>query len=150
MTEEAYARRLRQQIMATCVCKHGWSKDDLHDMMDQWGFGDSLRALKVARLVELLRLVQGKKEPDIPEEFQLDDQGKYLYYLMKRAGWDMGRIRALMISRFEKSDWSLLDQGERREIINIMKNYAESYEPSASAKLRRDRQKNTKKKENRG
>lgn len=124
MTDEAYARRLRQQIMATSVCKHGWSKDDLHDMMDQWGFGNSLRKLSIARLLELLRLVRRQKEPKIPEKFKLDEQGKYLYYLMKRSGWNMKRIRALLIRRFGKSDWSLLHQSERREIINIMKNYS--------------------------
>ena len=126
MNQEQYARKIRQKIMATAVVKHGWDKDQVHDYMIEWGFGASLRSLKVPKLLELFRLINGREKPNIPEEFQLDEQGNYMYHVMKLAGWNMQRVRALMISKYEKSDWSLLDQKERRAVVQILKNYAES------------------------
>ena len=128
MNQEQYARKIRQKIMATAVVKHGWDRDQVHDYMILWGFGSSLRDLKLPKLLELFRLINGREKPNIPEEFQLDEQGNYMYHVMKLAGWDMGRVRALMISKFEKSDWSLLDQKERRAIVQILKNYADKYQ----------------------
>ena len=54
---ETKAKKVRQQIMAIWST-HGYSKDDLHGYMVAWGFGDSLRALKLSRLLEVQKFVR--------------------------------------------------------------------------------------------
>lgn len=57
--QEAYARKLRQMIMAVATAKQGWDYPTSHTYFDMWGFGTSLRALDIDQLLELLATVRG-------------------------------------------------------------------------------------------
>ena len=118
-----FERHLRQKIMAITVAKLGWNKESLHNMMKDWGFGNSLRALNAVQLIELKRMLLPKPESPLDPKFQYDDQGKYMYYVMKKAGWIPSRVRAYMIKHFSKSHWNLLNEKERRGVINMLKRY---------------------------
>lgn len=52
--ETKKAAKLRQGIVALCK-RHGMDIEWLHDMMNAWGFGTSLRALSYAQTVEVHR-----------------------------------------------------------------------------------------------
>lgn len=51
--QEAYAKQLRQTIMAIARGYLKWSAEEAHGYFIQWGFGDSLRKLDVGSLREL-------------------------------------------------------------------------------------------------
>lgn len=51
--QTAYAKILRQSIMAVAIKKYNWQYDQFHEIMQEWGFGDSLRKLSISRLREL-------------------------------------------------------------------------------------------------
>lgn len=55
--------KMRQLIMATTVAL-GYDKEWLHDMMEQWGFGRSLRALGFTDLLEVRKTLIRKGERD--------------------------------------------------------------------------------------
>ncbi len=57
-----YAKQLRQTIMAA-ASKQGWDYDYFHDLMVDWGFGNSLRALGINELHELKELLAGQYKP---------------------------------------------------------------------------------------
>jgi hypothetical protein len=55
--EKAAGTKLRHDIMAT-VASHGHNIDWLHDCMEAWGYGRSLRALKYAETVQVMDSVR--------------------------------------------------------------------------------------------
>ena len=59
----ALARRLRSNIMAISKTQHPWNQFDIHDLMSDWGFGSSLRALGIDELHELKELLSGQYKP---------------------------------------------------------------------------------------
>jgi len=54
---EVKEKRLRQQINAIWI-KAGYTRDELHDVMANWGFGISLRALQLKELIAVLGCVR--------------------------------------------------------------------------------------------
>jgi len=50
--EKQKSARLRQMIMA-CVAKHGQTLEWLHEMMEVWGAGRSLRKLNYTQTIEV-------------------------------------------------------------------------------------------------
>ncbi len=59
--QTAYAKNLRQQIARGAVREYPNKIDDLHDLMVEWGFGDSLRKCSIKDLIDILERVTGKK-----------------------------------------------------------------------------------------
>jgi len=60
MTEKqiSYAKSLRQQIMITAKSGYGWDNEEAHDHFRSLGYGDSLRALSIRDLKELLQTLR--------------------------------------------------------------------------------------------
>jgi len=125
--DEVNMKRLRQGIMAA-ASKRGWNYDTMHKLMQEWGYGNSLRALLLPQLIELRRLVTGEEQRiesfDNYRMSELDEQGKYMWNLMKKAGWNWKQVRQYMIKRFKKTHWNCLNRQEKRAIISMLKNYS--------------------------
>jgi len=120
MRGEEYKKVLRKQIMAA-ASKRGWDYDTFHDLMESWGYGRSLRKLKMDRLKDLLGFLNGETEKNPAD---LDEQGRYLWNLMKQAGWDWSRLRMLLLKKYSASHWNALGYEEKRAVISMMKKYA--------------------------
>lgn len=116
-------KELRYSIMKIATGKYRWNYEEFHQLMQEWGFGISLKVLSRSRLIDLRNDLMGIKGDIIPKEFQLDDQGKYMYSLMKQAGWTMRRVNLFMIKRYKKTHWNVLLEPERRAVINMLRRY---------------------------
>jgi hypothetical protein len=112
---------LRQDI-AILTKQRGWDMDYLHTMMTAWGYGDSLRKCTLQQLREIQSTMQNVGAVR-PQAFNYDDQGAYMHSLLKSACWTEDRLRAYLIKRFSKSHWNILNQTERRGVINMLKSY---------------------------
>lgn len=119
-------KQIRQNIMAI-ASRNGLDRDGIHQLMEGWGYGDSLRALDTCRLQSLRRdlvaAVQGRAR-SAPAEF--DRQGRYFWHLAKVAGWSRERIGMLLLKRFHATHWNALDYDQRRSAIAMMQRYARS------------------------
>jgi hypothetical protein len=124
MTQDQRERQLRREIHALRVSKFHWTPDDFKFIINGLGYGESLRALAEDRLIELKNLMLRYRSHGRPQSFTFDKQGKFMFALMKRAGWAEPELRAYMIKRFHKSHWNLLDKQERRAVIAMLQNYA--------------------------
>jgi hypothetical protein len=104
----------------------GWSSRMLHTKLIEWGFGKSLSALDDSTL----KAVRGKIEIAYEEvKNKLDDQGKYMYFLMKEIGWTYNRVNKLLVKRYNghkqyslADNWRKLDDSQKRGVINTLKN----------------------------
>ena len=128
MTQELRERKLRQEIHAIRVKKFHWPLDGFKFIMNGLGFGDSLRALPEDKLKELKSLMIRYRKHGRPHEFTFDKQGKYMFALMKQAGWTEADLRAFTIKHFHKSHWNLLSPKERRAIIAMFQSYIRKQE----------------------
>ncbi len=128
MTQELRERKLRQEIHAIRVKKFHWPLDGFKFIMNGLGFGDSLRALPEDKLKELKSLMIKYRKHGRPHEFTFDKQGKYMFALMKQAGWTEADLRAFTIKHFHKSHWNLLSPKERRAIIAMFQSYIRKQE----------------------
>ncbi|MFA5628574.1 MAG: hypothetical protein WC965_14035, partial [Thiohalomonadaceae bacterium] len=87
-------RKMRQSIMAL-ASRRGWDYDQFHDLMESWGYGRSLRKLSYGELNSIRRFLTGE-DARLNGYFTigvLDAQGRYMWSLMKQAGWDWKRVR---------------------------------------------------------
>lgn len=122
---EKRLKALRSTIMATAIKSRGWDYDTLHDLMLSWNYGPSLKKLSLGELADLLAIIRGEEQPN---QFRygigtLDDQGRYVWSLMKEAGWDFFRLRCWMLKHCSASHWNALNQTEKRAVIAMLKNY---------------------------
>lgn len=131
MTQEQRERKLRQQIHGLRVKKFHWSLDAFRFIINGLGYGESLRALPEGRLTELKALLLKYRKHGRPQVFTFDRQGKYMFYLMKSAGWTESELRAFMINHFSKTHWNLLNKKERRAVIAMLQNYIKQNEKKA-------------------
>ena len=122
MTDQGI-KHLRQKIVAIAVTKYKWDLDMLHDVMQDWGFGESLRKLSTAQLITLKNLLLDRDYTINSEKWQLDKQGKYMWFLMSELGWNQRKITALIIKKCHKTHWNNLEKWQKRQIINILKVY---------------------------
>lgn len=123
MTQELRERKLRQEIHALRVKKFHWPLDGFKLIMSRLGYGESLRALPEDKLKELKALMIKYRKHGRPNEFTFDKQGKYMFSLMKQAGWTENDLRAFTIKHYHKSHWNLLDPKERRAVIAMFQSY---------------------------
>ena len=123
MTTEKYGKFLRQKIMASASVQ-GFSSEEFHDMLQEWGYGNSLRKLRIGELKEVRAIVNDwnyeKKRYGLGK---LDKQGRFAWSLMKQAGWNWERLKKLILSKYKATHWNALNQSEKRGIINILKGY---------------------------
>ena len=122
MTQEQRERKLRQDIQAIRVCKFGWPEDSFHYILKELGFGESLRALDEARLIELKALMVKYNRSD--DLFAYDKQGRYMHIIRKQAKWTDADLRAFLITHYHKSHWNILTIPERRAVIAMLSKYA--------------------------
>lgn len=114
---------LRQNIMAISVKKYDWSYDEFHDIMEDWGFGRSLRALSDSDLIKLRNELLGIQDYKGFKKF--DKQGMYMWHQACIA-WPentMNRLQHYWVKHFYKSHWEILTSKERRQTINMLKGY---------------------------
>lgn len=128
MEQELRERKLRQQIHAIRVKKFHWPLDAFKFIMNGMGYGDSLSALSEDKLKELKALMIKYRKHGRPNEFTFDKQGKYMFALMKQAGWTENDLRAFTIKHYHKSHWNLLDPKERRAVIAMFQSYIRKQE----------------------
>lgn len=128
MTQELRERKLRQEIHAIRVRKFHWPLDGFKFIMSRLGYGESLRALPEDKLKELKALMIQYRKHGRPNEFTFDKQGKYMFALMKQAGWTENDLRAFTIKHYHKSHWNLLNYKERRAIIAMFQSYIRKQE----------------------
>jgi len=123
MTQELRERKLRQEIHALRVKKLGWPVEGFKHIISGLGFGDSLKALPEAKLVEIKSLMINYRKHGRPQIFTYDKQGRYMFALMKQAGWSEADVRSFMIKHYRKSHWNLLNKSERRAVIAMLQSY---------------------------
>ncbi len=112
------AKTLRQRIQATRHKRLGWDDKTFYFIMAGLGYGTSLKALDCNELQELWGILKDYKRP---EGAQFDKQGKFMYALMKQAGLSDLQVRSYMVLHFRKTHWNVLDQNERKNVIDMLK-----------------------------
>jgi len=60
------------------------------------------------------------------EEAQYDEQGGYFWSLCMEAGWNRERVEMLMLQKYKKSHWNILTEKQKRQMIVVMKKYADN------------------------
>jgi len=138
MDQELRERKLRQQIHAIRVKKFHWPLDAFRFIIKGLGYGESLRALPEDRLTELKALLLKYRKHGRPQVFTFDRQGKYMFHLMKTAGWTEPELRAFMIKHFTKTHWNLLNKKERRAVIAMLQNYIKQNDKQANNKTNKE------------
>lgn len=116
-------KQLRQSIVAISIKKYGWDLDQFHDLMADWGFGNSLRELNYPQLINLKNKLVNISDSTPFSEF--DDQGRYMWSIAKRV-WPqktMKRLQFFWIKHFQKSHWNILSEQQRRGTIIMLKRY---------------------------
>jgi len=126
MQTEADFKHLRQKIMAISAKKYGWSYDQFHDLMEEWGYGRSLRELDWSHLCKLRNELLGIKDNSGFERF--DKSGMHMWHLACSA-WSedtMSRLQHFWIKHYHKSHWNILNSKERRATKNMLNGYIRS------------------------
>jgi hypothetical protein len=118
----------RNQTMKTIWAisgRLGWSSKKLHERLIKWGFGHSLSAMDNTQLNTVRDKIVSYYEA---VKDDLDDQGRYMYRLMKLIDWNHIRLNKLLVSRYNGKDnysladnWRNLRQAQRRAVINTLK-----------------------------
>ncbi len=123
MTANEYAKSLRSSIVV--AIKKNYQGHDYRDLLHDWGYQCRLSKITdIDLLIEIKNVANG--QPVMNANIgHLDAQGKYLIVLMKKAGWDIKRLRALLIKTTGCAHWSRLTQAQQRQIIKIVKSYQE-------------------------
>ncbi len=115
---------IRRKIMAISVKKYGWEYDQFHDLMEQWGYGRSLKKLDWHHLCKLRNELLGIRDYSGYDKF--DKDGMHMWHLARLA-WPertMNRLQHFWIKHYHKSHWNILNTKERRATKNMLKNYA--------------------------
>jgi len=104
--------------------RYGWNYEEFHDMMQQWGYGNSLRQLSPTRLFQLrqdlIKITSNNSDP-----WELDKQGKRMWFLLRRAGWDRRRLTYYLTKHFKKTHWNALSQRQKRGVMKMLKLYGD-------------------------
>jgi hypothetical protein len=125
MANPKYVKMLRQKIVATAAAKWHWSLDDLHYYMNQWGYGSSLRQMKIRDLQSLLKLVLDPQHSPDPGFTKLDQQGKYMWHLMKLSGWSLPKLKTFWLSKFKTDKFENLEPDQIGATIRVLTKYVE-------------------------
>lgn len=121
-------RELRRRIQAHRIKRLKWSDHTFYFILERKGFGRSLRALNEERLAEFWGMIRGYRKSGLPREFDYDKQGRYMYSLMKRVGWEAMTLRSYLTLHFGKTHWNLLERNERARVIKQLQEILEETE----------------------
>lgn len=123
MTANEYAKKLRSSIVVTI--KTNYPGHDYRELLHDWGYQCRLSHIKdIDLLIEIMNVAKGLPVHNA-NIGSLDAQGKYLFSLMHKAGWDIKRLRALLIKTTGCAHWLKLTQQQQRQVIKILKSYKE-------------------------
>ncbi len=123
MTANEYAKKLRSSIVVTI--KTNYPGHDYRELLQDWGYQCRLSHIKdIDLLIEIMNVAKGLPVHNA-NIGGLDAQGKYLLSLMHKAGWNIKRLRALLIKTTGCARWLKLTQQQQRQIIKILKSYKE-------------------------
>lgn len=64
------------------------------------------------------------------KEAMYDDQGTFFWSLCKTAGKTREDIEKIMLSKYKKTHWNILEENERKQMIAIVKKYAKQKQSS--------------------
>jgi len=118
--QAAFARKLRKSIVLYAKNELHLTVEQLHERMDEMGYGSSLRELSLPALVRLNLVLRGK-QPKVYE--RLDAKGRLVWSLYKRSSWSYERLYGFIASRFAKSSISYLTEAEKGALIGVLKYY---------------------------
>ena len=115
------ARELRRRIQAIRIKRLGWSDYVFYEVISGLGYGRSLTALGETELESLHDALSGYRKSGKPAAFEYDRQGRYMYHLQCQAGWNDTMMRQYLTVTYKKTHWNLLDKGEKRAVIALLK-----------------------------
>lgn len=124
--QKQYAKSLRQRIMSRFAVTG--QLEIRKDLMTAWGFGDSLRKLNIQQLLQIQNIQNGKTGTPSSSgtrnfSHSYNKQGKYIYHLAHKIGWDEKRLAYLLAHKFEKIHLNSLDEKETKQVIAILRSY---------------------------
>ena len=120
MNKEEQKKKMRQSIMAA-ASKQGWNYEAFHQIMMEWGYGNSLRQLDLKRLIELLSLLH--KQTARSDQAEYDTKGKIMYSVMKDAGWTNQQLKSFMLKRYKTLHWNRLNDSQKDGVIAMLRKY---------------------------
>ena len=115
-----YASKLRRNIVIFAKNDLRITIDQLHDQMQNLGYGTSLRKLSLSSLIHFNTLLHGKT-PHIYEI--LDAQGKKIWALYKISDWDKEKLYGFIAQHFSKSGIKYLNKNEKGALIKVLESY---------------------------
>lgn len=123
MTEKQakYAKQLRSQIVVYAKRELGKSIDELHDLMNNTGYGDSLRKLSLSSLINLNKLLHGEELTH--QYIKFNDQDKMIYAKCKRLGIKMINLNNFISYKWGKSNLKYMTSKEKGGLIKVLENY---------------------------
>lgn len=130
MTANEYAKKLRSSIVVTI--KTNYPGHNHRELLNDWGYQRRLsKIFDIDLLIEIKNVANGLPVSNA-NIGALDAQGKYLISLMHKAGWDIKRLRALLIKTTGCAHWLKLTQQQQRQVIKILKSYKEKNQSEAN------------------
>jgi hypothetical protein len=115
-----YAKAIRRNIVIYAKTHLLITHDELHYLMRENGFGDSLRKLNLSLLIQLENLLKGKENFNFDS---LDKRGRYIWSLMKQANWSRDQLYLFIGKKFNKSAIRYLNGKEKSVLIKILREY---------------------------
>ncbi len=115
-----YASKLRRNIVIFAKNDLRITIDQLHDQMQNLGYGTSLRKLSLSSLINFNTILHGET-PHIYEI--LDAQGKKIWALYKSSNWNKKKLYGFIAQHFGKSGIKYLTKQEKGTLIKILENY---------------------------
>jgi hypothetical protein len=121
MNKTEYIKSLRSAIVVQI--KKTFPGQDHRELINEWGYPRRLSKITDIDLLIEIKCVAGGIPVKSDTIGAVDSQGKYLLALTHKAGWDIKRLRALLIKTTGSARWLSLSQPQQRQIIKIVKSY---------------------------
>jgi hypothetical protein len=121
-TEQEF-KNLRSQIMRIATGRYKWSYAQLHEIMTEWKYGDSLKALTWGQLQSLKRDLLNVTQYSKAGTF--DKQGMKMWHEAKLV-WPSGtrqKLTKFWMKHYRKSHWNVLDEYERSGTLAMLRTY---------------------------
>lgn len=123
MTEKQakYAKQLRSQIVVYAKRDLGMEVEELHDIMANIGYGNSLRKLSLSSLINLKKLLQGEELTH--DYIKFNNQDKMIYAKCLRLGIKMVNLNNFISHKWGKSNLKYMTSKEKGGLIKVLEHY---------------------------
>ncbi len=123
MTEKQakYAKSLRSQIVLYAKRELGMEVDQLHDLMVDTGYGDSLRKLSLSSLINFNKILHGEELTH--QYIKFNQQDKMIYAKCKRLGITMVNLNNFLSEKWGKPNLKYMTSKEKGGLIKVLENY---------------------------